>query len=285
MGAVIGAQMAVGLTPERMIELNRRLFRNSGLLLDATLPLLAFTTGKAYAQSLKESFEEICIEDLWIPYLCVSSNISRATMAVHRTGLLRHRVRASSGVQGLFPPVVMNGDLHVDGALFSNLPADVMKSVCRGKVIAVDVTPPVDLDEHLDYGDTISGWRLLWNRFFPNSKHRQVSDLGTVMQRSAEAASMANQRKVIENMADFYLLMPVRDVSLMQFKAIGRLADVGYATAKTYIAEWKTDPEWRRHLFSMEELSPRGEDVLRQRRLAAVRRDSYPYLVRDSQER
>src|SRR6185436_6849622 len=103
-------------------------------------------------------------------YFCVSSNISRAERAIHRTGLLWRMVRASSGVQGLFPPVVLNGELHVDGALFSNLPSDVMKSVCAGKVIGIDVTPPIDLAENPDYGDTISGWRLLWSRLFPKGK-------------------------------------------------------------------------------------------------------------------
>jgi len=239
MGAVIGAELAFGIPEEKMIEVNKGLFGNLGLLLDLTLPLLSFTTGKAYARTLRAVFGEIAMEDLWIPFFCVSSNISRAVMAVHRTGLLRTKLRASSGVQGLFPPVVMNGELHVDGALFSNLPADVMKSVCAGKVIAIDVTPPVDLAENTDYGDTISGWKLLWNRLFSRGKRLQSIDLGTVMQRSAEAASMARQRHVIENMTDLYLLMPVHQISLMNFGAIAKLSEIGYSTAKQKIAEWR----------------------------------------------
>ena len=86
-------------------------------------------------------------------------------MAVHRTGPLWQKVRASSGVQGIFPPVVLGGELHVDGALFSNLPADVMKSVCAGKVIAIDVSPPLDLVENTDYGQSVSGWKILWKRW------------------------------------------------------------------------------------------------------------------------
>jgi NTE family protein/lysophospholipid hydrolase len=244
MGAVLGAELAMGVDPEKMVELNRTLFRNSGLLMDLTLPMVSFTTGRAYANSLKKMFDDVAIEDLWIPFFCVSSNISRATMAVHRTGLLRQKVRASSGVQGLFPPMVINGDLHVDGALFSNLPADVMKSVCQGVVIAVDVTPPVDLAEHTDYGDTISGWTVLWHRLFEGEEPIYSVDLGTIMQRSAEAASMASQRRVIEKMADFYLLMPVHKVKLMNFKAIGRLNDIGYVTARQKIEEWKPALAW-----------------------------------------
>lgn len=244
MGAVVGAEFALGLSPDQMTRVNKAGFRNLGLLFDLTLPLLSFTTGRVYAGTLKRVFGDVAIEDLWIPYFCVSSNISRARMAVHRTGLLRQKVRASSGVQGLFPPMVMDGDLHVDGALFSNLPADVMKSVCRGKVIAVDVTPPVDLSQHADYGDTISGWTVLRHRLFPGAEPFQSVDLGTIMQRSAEAASMANQRRVIETMADFYLQMPVQQFNLMNFGAIEKVSEIGYLTAKQKIAEWKRDPRW-----------------------------------------
>ena len=246
MGAVMGAELAMGVHDGQMVELNRNLFRNAGLFMDSTLPLLSFTTGKAYADSLQGLFGDVAIEDLWIPYFCVSSNISRATMAVHRSGLLRQKVRASSGVQGLFPPVVIDGELHVDGALFSNLPADVMKSVCRGTVIAVDVTPPVDLAEQTDYGDTISGWTVLWHRLFTGKESFQSSDLGTVLQRSAEAASMASQRRVIEHMADYYMLLPVQQFGLMSFRAISRLSEIGYAAARQKIAEWGSNPDWWR---------------------------------------
>lgn len=238
MGAVIGAEFALGVPVENMIRVNRGLFSNFGLLLDLTLPLVSFTTGRAYARTLRSVFGEVALEDLWIPFFCVSSNISRAVMTLHRTGRVRSKLRASSGVQGLFPPVVMDGELHVDGALFSNLPADVIKSVCAGKIIGIDVTPPIDLERMADYGDTLSGWRLLWNRLFSSKKPVASIDLGTVMQRSAEAASMAQQKRVIAHMTDFYVLMPVHEYKLMQFSAIAKLADIGYTTTQQAIATW-----------------------------------------------
>jgi len=239
MGAVIGAEFALGMQHDEMLAANRVMFRNLGLLMDVTLPLLSFTSGKAYATTLEETFGDVAIEDLWTPFFCVSSNISRAKMALHRRGMLRQKVRASSGVQGLFPPMVMDGDLHVDGALFSNLPADVMKSVCQGTVIAVDVTPPVDLAENSEYGDTISGWTVLWKRLRGGPEKFHSSDLGTIMQRSAEAASMANQKRVIATMVDYYIRMPVAQVHLMNFGAIDRLYQLGYETAKARVIEWE----------------------------------------------
>jgi len=243
MGSFVGAEHAFGMATERMLDLNRNLFSNTGLALDLTLPLLSFTTGKGYAGRLKKLFGEVAIEDLWIPYFCVSSNISRAERAVHRFGPLWRAVRASSGVQGLFPPVVIDGELHVDGALFSNLPADVMKTVCEGKVIAIDVSPPVDLLSNTDYGDSISGWRILWNKRFAKDAFR-ATDIGTVLQRAGEAVSMANQKLTIQKMADFYMRMPVDGIGMFAFGALRAIEAIGYEHAKGAIAEWKSQGRW-----------------------------------------
>jgi predicted acylesterase/phospholipase RssA len=243
MGSFVGAEHAFGIAPERMVDLNRNLFSNTGLALDLTLPLLSFTTGKGYAGRLKKLFGDVAIEDLWIPYFCVSSNISRAERAIHRFGPLWRAVRASSGVQGLFPPVVLDGELHVDGALFSNLPADAMKTVCEGKIIAIDVSPPVDLLSNTDYGDSISGWKILWNKWFAKDVFR-ATDIGTVLQRASEAVSMANQKLTIQHMADFYMRMPVDRVGMFAFGALRTIEGIGYAHARRTIAEWKSQGRW-----------------------------------------
>lgn len=244
MGAVIAAELAMGLSPEQMLQANASLFSNAGLVRDLTLPLLAFTTGKAYAGTLKRTFGSVEIEDLPIPFFCVSSNISRAERAIHRRGLLWRKVRASSGVQGMFPPVVIDGELHVDGAPFANLPADVMKTVCDGKVIALDVSPPLDLVRNTDYGDAVSGWRILWKRWFPGKDGFRCADIGTVMQRAGESASMANQKLTIERMADYYLQLPVEEIGLFAFSALPKLEEIGYQHTKQVIAKWQSEGRW-----------------------------------------
>ena len=246
MGAVIGAQYAFGMTADQMLATCRGMFSNAGLVFDMTLPLLSFTTGKAFGGKLQLAFGDMEIEDLWIPYFCVSSNISRAQMAIHTTGPLWWKVRASAGVQGLFPPVVLDGDLHVDGAPFSNLPADAMKSVCLGKVIAIDVSPPLDLLNNTDYGYAISGWRILWKRWFPGRQPFQCADLGTIMQRAGEAVSMANQKRAISGMADYYFQMPVEKIGLLDFGKLSQLEQIGYDFSRKQIAVWRAAGAWIR---------------------------------------
>jgi CRP-like cAMP-binding protein/predicted acylesterase/phospholipase RssA len=239
MGAVIGAEMALGLPFAEAIERNRRIYTPSLLFLDLTLPLMSVTSGRNYARALREVFADVTIEDLWTPFFAVTSNISRATMAVHRTGLVWRTLRATTGIPGMVPPVVINGELHVDGCLFSNLPADVMKSVCRGKVIAIDVAPPVDLTENSDIQDDTSGWKILWQLLFSGRDRFHFLAFTSFIKRAMEASSIANQRQVIKNMADYYLLLPVEESANFDFGAIAELSEIGYRATKEKIAEWK----------------------------------------------
>src|SRR5207244_10831413 len=47
MGSVIGAELALGMSPEEMATAKRTLFSNAGLLRDLRLPLLSFTSRNA----------------------------------------------------------------------------------------------------------------------------------------------------------------------------------------------------------------------------------------------
>jgi hypothetical protein len=119
-----------------------------------------------------------------------------------------------------------------------------MKSVCEGKIIAIDVSPPVDLVRNTDYGEAISGWKILWKRWFPGRDDFRCTDLGTIMQRAGEAVSMAHQKVTIERMADYYMRMPVEEIGLFAFSALPKLERIGYDYARRKIAEWRAERRW-----------------------------------------
>ena len=97
-----------------------------------------------------ERIGDVQIEDLWLPYFCVSSNLSRAEMMIHRAGSLWRSCAPAQGLPGVLPPVVFEGDLLVDGALLRNLPADVLRELTGGgTTIAVDVSVETDMDSDL----------------------------------------------------------------------------------------------------------------------------------------
>jgi predicted acylesterase/phospholipase RssA len=90
-------------------------------------------------QVIRESFAGGAqeIEDLWLPFFCVSTNLSKAQVQVHQLGPLCTLVRASMTIVGMVPPVIREGDMLVDGGYLNNLPVDVMHSLGVHTVVVV----------------------------------------------------------------------------------------------------------------------------------------------------
>jgi NTE family protein len=92
-----------------------------------TWPAVSIFDGATFTQKQKEIFGTRKIENLWIPFFCVSCNLTKSIPVVHSRGELWRKIRASTSVPGIFPPVVMHGQLHLDGGIVNNLPVDLMK--------------------------------------------------------------------------------------------------------------------------------------------------------------
>src|SRR6202012_4000756 len=87
----------------------------------------------------EEHFGNRCIADLWLPFFCVSTNLTAGAYQLHRSGLLREALRASLSLPGVLPPVTMDKDVLVDGPVVKNSPADIMRSIQLGPIVGVDV--------------------------------------------------------------------------------------------------------------------------------------------------
>ena len=107
----------------------KRTFVDTNPLNDYTLPLLSLVSGRKVSRLLRQEFGEMQIEDLNLPFFCVSSNLSAGRIAVHRSGLLWRWLRASVAIPGVLPPVFHHGEVHVDGGAMNNLPVDVMRGL------------------------------------------------------------------------------------------------------------------------------------------------------------
>jgi hypothetical protein len=56
--------------------------------LDLTYPMTSMFTGSAFNKSIEDVFGNTQIEDLWIPYFCISTDISVSKARVHTSGQL-----------------------------------------------------------------------------------------------------------------------------------------------------------------------------------------------------
>lgn len=59
-------------------------------VLDLTYPVTSMFKGSAFNKSIEEVFDNRQIEDLWIPYFCVTTDISSSKMRIHTNGLSRN---------------------------------------------------------------------------------------------------------------------------------------------------------------------------------------------------
>ena len=139
MGGIIAACVALGWSDDEIEERIRDAFVASNPLGDYVLPVVAMTKGRRVEERLLKHFDDALIEELPVPYFCVSSDIVDGAARVHRRGFIRKALRASIALPGVLPPVVDGDALLVDGAVINNFPTDVMASMHRGLTIGVDV--------------------------------------------------------------------------------------------------------------------------------------------------
>ena len=110
--------------------------------MDYTVPATSVLRGEKITDRLRRAFGDIDIADLWIPYYCVSANLTRARTEYHDRGDLVTAIRASIAIPGVLPPVPLDGDLLVDGGVVDNVPvAEMRRRNPTGRIIAVDVAP------------------------------------------------------------------------------------------------------------------------------------------------
>jgi predicted acylesterase/phospholipase RssA/CRP-like cAMP-binding protein len=236
-GAIIAALVAQGRSPGDALACCKEHF---SALRDPTLPVVALLAGRRIRAKLERVFGAVAIEDLALPYLCVSTNLSRAAQAVHGRGPLVRAIRASIALPGVLPPVSVGEDLHVDGGLVNNLPIDVMVAKPEiGAVLAVDVSAEVEMRSPAGRELDVSGWRVLWERMHPGTARREVPSIMSLLTRSALVASVywARERHTAEA-ASLYLRIPMADLRLLAFDRIDEIAGRGYAATREAIRAW-----------------------------------------------
>jgi predicted acylesterase/phospholipase RssA/CRP-like cAMP-binding protein len=238
-GAIAATQFAMGWSSDHIMEVSSKRLINSRVLLDYTFPLVAMTAGQRFNRALTDIYGDLRLEDLWLNCFCVSTNLTYGQMRIHQSGLIRRAVRASTALPGIYPPVLDdNGDFLVDGGLINNVPADVMKTaVDGGAVIAIDISREAGRRGNYQFGDSISGWKVLLNRINPFVKTRRYPSIVKTMMRAtmiANDATTIGKAKYI----DVHLKPPVNQFGLFDTTSSQSIYDIGYQYAKDVLTEW-----------------------------------------------
>uniref|UniRef100_A0A672N740 lysophospholipase n=1 Tax=Sinocyclocheilus grahami TaxID=75366 RepID=A0A672N740_SINGR len=242
-GSLIGALYAEERSVSRMTVRARQWAMDFGSLFkkitDLTYPVTSMFTGASFNSSISGIFQDKQIEDLWIPYFNITTDITASSMRVHTDGSLWRYVRASMSLSGYLPPLCdpKDGHLLMDGGYINNLPADTARSMGAKLVIAVDVGSQDETDL-TNYGDSLSGWWLLWKRLNPLSEKVKVLNMAEIQTRLAYVCSVRQLEMVKDSDYCEYLRPPIDRYGTLDFGKFDEIADVGYQHGKTVFDVW-----------------------------------------------
>jgi NTE family protein len=232
MGAIMGAQAAMGWSPEEMLARNingwsRRQFIELGL------PTLSLLRGRRATRVLEGFFGDWQIEDLWLDYFCTTVDLSVCRLNVATRGPVADWVRASATVPGLWPPLVDDdGHLHVDGGMLDNIPTDMMRSSHSGTVIGVDVCNRQSAMRVPPRSRLPSGISLLRAR----SRGTWFPSILDVVNRSNLLASL-QQHEEAARYADLFITPPAEEAGFAAFDRVDEIAEIGYRWAADVLEE------------------------------------------------
>ncbi|HYK42641.1 MAG TPA: cyclic nucleotide-binding and patatin-like phospholipase domain-containing protein [Thermoanaerobaculia bacterium] len=231
-GAIIGAQVSLGWDFQTMVEKTRRGFLGGGSLLDFVLPVVSLIGARRFQAMVEDMYGDARIEDQWLRYYAVACSLTHGTSRVLKSGPFWRRVGASMSIPGVGPPVCEKGELLVDGGVLMNLPIEPMRSFCEGRVIAVSVSPRVDLRVDPAFEFYPSVWDILWRKVKAPTMMTLLSRVGTLGREEGERESM---RKV-----DLFLAPDTSSIELLEFKALDRAVEIGYRHTLESLERWQT---------------------------------------------
>lgn len=94
-------------------------------------------------------------------------------------------------------------------------------------ILAIDVGSQDETDL-TDYGDTLNGWWLLWNRWNPFGQHIRVPSLPEIQSRLAYVSCVRQLEEVKRSDYCAYIRPPIDTYKTMQFAAFDQILEIGY---------------------------------------------------------
>lgn len=141
LGGIIAAAYAVGVSPAELEEraLNLSHIRELIKLVDITPPRRGLLEGNHIREYLQNMFpEELSFEQTRIPLALNAIDLLNGNEITFSKGLLFPAIMATCSVPGIFPPVLFENRLLVDGGVLNNIPLKQIKGLGADIVIAVN---------------------------------------------------------------------------------------------------------------------------------------------------
>jgi len=138
-GSVVGGALAAG-TLDQLDEWVRELSWSDVIgFMDVMFPRSGFIEGEKIINFFRKNFADPNIEDLYIPFAAVATDLMSGREIWLKKGSLMDAVRASISLPGIFAPFKQGGQWLVDGGLVNPVPVSLCRAMGADIVIAVNL--------------------------------------------------------------------------------------------------------------------------------------------------
>ncbi|KAF2473318.1 patatin-like serine hydrolase [Lindgomyces ingoldianus] len=204
--------------------------------LDLTYPSASYTTGHEFNRGIFKTFGNSQMEDFWLEFYCNTTNISRSRSEIHTSGYVWRYVRASMSLAGLLPPLCDNGSMLLDGGYIDNLTVAHMKSLGADVIFAVDVGSLDDTTPQ-SFGDSLSGFWAILNRWNPFSSYTNPPTLSEIQSRLAYVSSYDALERAKNTPGCRYMRPPIDPYGTLDFAKFEEIYQVGYEYGREFLGQ------------------------------------------------
>ena len=232
-GASVGALLAIAFTRSdfNLEEINmicKEGSEHNVTSRDYTIPMLSLMSGNKMRRYLEHFLGDVHLEDMWVNTFCVSTDFSAASVAVHERGLARRYMEASIAIPGVFPPVIIDKHLHVDGGVMDNLPIDAMGVKPVSHIVAISLSSTNTRD--ILATEVPSGQRIVWNKL-SGGKRTHLPGMTSILINSLTLSSRQRQ-EVNKDRAAFYMELDLKGFGFLDWSKWKELIAKGHELTK-----------------------------------------------------
>ena len=233
-GAVLAALYAAGKSADELYDLAKHLDYKS--LIGSSAP-----GGVSDESDLRDWLEQHLpktFEDLNVPVAITTTDIQNGRLHIYSQGELITPLCGAHAFPGLFAPVKW-GDLELmDGGILNNFPVDIIRPFCKDSVMGVNCSPSPKEKVDTDKAMGLAGFaRAL---FGPLTGQHDILPPAIQLLEKSYTITQSRLIDVLTTLhpPDHKLVPDLPDeITISAFDKLGEAYEIGYACAKTYLAE------------------------------------------------
>ncbi|MCP4386546.1 MAG: hypothetical protein GY798_34905, partial [Hyphomicrobiales bacterium] len=226
-GAAMAGALALGLTPDEIVDLTEEMFVHQRAMRRLTIPLHSLLDHRVFDAQLRRNYAGRAIEDLPFNFFAVSASLTSNDAHVHRKGPTWEAVRASGAIPGILPPFITGaGEVLIDGAMIDNVPVAIMRKLKIGPNVVVRLRRPRPWRVRARYDGFPAPGAVLRNIL--TRRTRSYPSLSNVLVRGMIMASEQRLGSVSTEGDLFLVPKGTAGVGFMDWKKGRQVADAAY---------------------------------------------------------